>query len=205
VLGVAGPNLGSSPSHETSDGDVHVAFVVDFGIGSKMAREVAIDCLTVPRGTNGTVALALLSSVAKAQDPTYNDSGLLCSIDGYPSSGCGAASGGGYSYWSYWHGGAHWSYANVGPASWTVTNDDVEGWRFEVASAGASTDPPPEAPSSYAAACADASSHPFAVDAEPAAGSSASSLAAAAIAVAVALVLGGASVVRWRRRASTGP
>ena len=80
-------------------------------------------------------------------EPRYDESGLLCAIDGYPANGCGAESGGHYAYWAYWHGGKRWQYANNGPAGWIVSRGDVEGWRFEPDGSASPTDPPPRASS----------------------------------------------------------
>jgi hypothetical protein len=82
--------------------------------------------------------------------PRYAESGLLCAIDGYPTSGCGAQSGTHYAYWAYWHGGRHWQYANGGPGEWKVAIGDVEGWRFEPEGSATPADPPPRAASSAA-------------------------------------------------------
>ena len=47
--------------------------------------------------------------------PTYASSGLLCSINGIPASGCGQTVAGGYIYWSYFTGGpGSWTYASAG-------------------------------------------------------------------------------------------
>jgi hypothetical protein len=178
---------------------VHVAVVVDFGPRSGLSPRVVIRCFTVAAGSNGSDVLADVASAADVVAPTYNDSGLLCSIDGYPTRGCGTPVGGGFAYWSYWHGGTSWSYANDGPAEWVVPNDDVEGWRFDPASSGTADDLPPGAPSSYAAACASESSSQFPM-ATPPAGTSTTSALVAGVAGLFILALGAASVRRWRRR-----
>jgi hypothetical protein len=178
---------------------VHVAVVVDFGPGSGLSPRVVIRCFTVTSGSNGSDVLADVATTADVVAPTYNDSGLLCSIDGYPTRGCGAVTGGGVAYWSYWHGGSSWSYANVGPAEWAVHNDDVEGWRFDAASSGTAADPPPNAPSSYTAACASANDTAFPLTTPPK-GTSTTSAIVAGIAGLLIVILGAASVRRWRRR-----
>jgi hypothetical protein len=178
---------------------VRVAVVVDFGPRSGLSRRVVIRCLTVPRGSNGTDVLADVADAAAIATPSYAANGLLCSIDGYPTGGCGTPTSNGIAYWSYWHGGTSWSYANVGPVAWTVRDGDVEGWRFDAASAGTSADPPPAAPAGYAAACATATAaFPITV---PTTGSSSSTALVAGIAGLVVLGLGVESVRRWRRRA----
>ena len=52
--------------------------------------------------------------------PTYNESGLLCSIGGVPATGCGQQVADGYDYWSYWHGATGtWVYSEVGASART--------------------------------------------------------------------------------------
>ncbi len=85
--------------------------------------------------------------------PTYASSGLLCSINGTPASGCGQTVAGGYVYWSYFTGGTGtWTYASTGAFA-TVTPGDVEGWRFQDPGSGRPNDPPPRSPAQYAAIC----------------------------------------------------
>lgn len=56
----------------------------------------------------------------------------------------GAAHAAEYRYWSYWHGtSASWTYGTSGPASYPVSDGDVEGWRLSVSRDGQS--PPPRA------------------------------------------------------------
>jgi hypothetical protein len=108
----------------------HAGLVVDFG--------TVTDAGTVPYSTPQTACVGFGGTETGSQmlidaghilsfDPR---SGLLCSIDGYPASGCGKATGGGFEYWSYWHGGSKWTYATTGPDSTRVQPDGVEGWRF---------------------------------------------------------------------------
>ncbi len=93
-----------------ADATVSVAFVVDFGSAGKVAA-----CVKVPSGTSGYQALVAFTAQEQEQAPTFNASGLLCSINGDPSSGCGQAVNGGYVYWSYWRGPrARWQYAGTG-------------------------------------------------------------------------------------------
>ena len=104
----------------TTAGSVTVAIVIDDGQQTPRTQ-----CLTVAKGT--TAAAALGTRV------TYDSSGLLCSIDGYPGTGCGAPAGtGAYAYWSYWwKDGTTWKYATTGPATRRLTADGmVEGWHF---------------------------------------------------------------------------
>jgi hypothetical protein len=61
-----------------------------------------------------------------------------------------------YRYWSYWWGGADstWSYAESGPADRTVTDGDVEGWRFVTTAEAVPTEQPGLQPD-FAALCPD--------------------------------------------------
>ena len=136
--------------------EVSVAFVVDFGGADK----VQVTCVKVPSTDNEYEALAAFTQQENEASPTYNDSGLLCSIGGIPNSGCGQSDGSGFIYWSYWHGDTGtWEYSNTG-ASGTVhgcnaqgEDCDIEGWRFEDPGSGNPSDPPPEATADYAAIC----------------------------------------------------
>ncbi len=108
----------------------HVGLVVDFGDVTSVPGEptptVQTICLPYTSGETG----ADLLSAAGAQ-LHWGSSGLLCSIDGYPSDECGRNTPGGYEYWSYWHGGpAGWTYATGGPTSYRLSAGSVEGWRF---------------------------------------------------------------------------
>jgi len=129
--------------------EVSVAFVVDFGgtIGP------VVKCVPVPSGDNGYQALAAFTTLENEAPPAFASSGLLCSINGDPNSGCGQAVPGGYIYWSYWLGSSgKWQYANSG-ATATMQNGDVEGWRFENPGKSNPNDPPPGAAPAYAAIC----------------------------------------------------
>jgi hypothetical protein len=181
----------------TAADQVDVAVVIDFGPTSDHSPRVRIDCLKVAAGSNGSTALASATTALNLAAPTYNDTGLLCSIDGYPGSGC---AGNDYDYWSYWHGGSSWSYANVGPAGWTVTNGDVEGWRYQNPSSATASDPPPGAPTTFAGACPDGvtvSTTPSELASETISTGEGVLLTIAGVAI-IGLVA--ASVGRWRRR-----
>ncbi len=129
--------------------EVSVAFVVDFG-GS---TGPAVGCVTVPSSDNGYEALVAFTQQEHEAAPTYNNSGLLCSINGDPGSGCGQTVPDGYIYWSYWHGSTgRWSYATTGAFA-TVTIGDVEGWRFEDPGKSNPNDPPPALAPDYNTIC----------------------------------------------------
>ena len=133
-----------------SAGEVSVAFVLDFG-GSSGSQVVG--CVTVPASDTRYGALAAFAQEKGLAQPGYAPSGLLCSINGIPSSGCGQIIAGGYIYWAYFTGGAHgWTYASSG-ASGTVGTDDVEGWRFENPGSGNPGDPAPRTAPQYNSIC----------------------------------------------------
>jgi len=185
----------------TSAATVRVVVVVDFGPRSKVSPRIVIKCLKVPAGTNGSVVLADVASSFHVPAPTYATSGLLCSIDGYPATGCGTPEPGGYAYWSYWHGGGHWTYADLGPAEWTVRDEDVEGWRYQSQGAANPSDPAPAASSVFATACAAAATSPSPMPVRG--GSTTGSATLLGAAALVVVVLGGAGAARWRRRPRT--
>jgi hypothetical protein len=86
--------------------------VIDHG-ASIDARGIEID-----GNMNGAQFLALRAQILNVPQPTYNASGLLCSIDGYPRTGCGERPVAPYAYWSYWDGrSGRWSVRQIGPAS----------------------------------------------------------------------------------------
>ena len=132
-------------------GEVTVAFVLDFG-GSSSNQVVG--CVTVPSTDSRYDALAAFISQENLAPAVYAPSGLLCSINGIPSSGCGQTVAGGYIYWSYFTGGSTgWVYSSTG-AFGNVTHGDVEGWRFQDPGTGRPNDPPPRTAPEYDALCA---------------------------------------------------
>ncbi len=129
--------------------EVGVAFVLDFG----GARGQVVGCVHVPASDNGYYALAAFTEQEHLAAPTYNASGLLCSIGGIPASGCGEPAGGAYIFWAYFLGGTGtWMYANRG-ASAPVTPGDVEGWRFEDPGPDNPKAPKPRTAPDYASIC----------------------------------------------------
>jgi hypothetical protein len=135
------------PAHAAKDRIV-VAVVADFG---GVNGKVIVTCLLVRPGDSDAQTLQAQAALLGYPSPRYGESGLLCAIDGYPTSGCGTQSGGHYAYWAYWHGGRRWRYASGGPGEWKVSKGDVEGWRFEPDGSATPADPPPRAASSAAA------------------------------------------------------
>jgi hypothetical protein len=150
VLAPAGPDalMPFRDAVAVAADQVSVAFVVDFGGG-----DVVSACVNVPAGASGYQALTDFTQQEVEAAPTFNSSGLLCSINGTPTSGCGQVVDGGYEYWSYWHGTTgSWVYANAG-ASAAVGNGDIEGWRFQDPGRGNPSDPAPGAAPTYASIC----------------------------------------------------
>jgi hypothetical protein len=138
-------------------GEVSVAFVLDFG-GS--TGDQVTGCVTVPSSDTRYDALAAFVQAKGLAQPSYAPSGLLCSINGVPSSGCGQVVDGRYVYWAYFTGGAHsWIYASTG-ASGTVGTDDVEGWRFENPGSGNPGDPGPRTAPRYNSLCSPSTPSP---------------------------------------------
>ena len=158
ALALAGPDaLVPFKDAAGAASEVSVAFVLDFG-GS---TGVVSGCVKVPSTDNGYEALAAFAAQEHESAPTYNASGLLCSINGVPNSGCGQVVGGGYVYWSYFHGleGTPWTwrYASGGAfatvGTWNGQADDVEGWRFQDPGTGLPNDPPPRSTPDYSDIC----------------------------------------------------
>lgn len=151
ALALAGP-LALRPFADVAGaaGEVGVAFVLDFG---GTPADLVVGCVSVPASDNRYQALSAFTASRNMVAPTYASSGLLCSINGTPASGCGQTVAGGYVYWSYFTGGTGtWTYASTGAFA-TVTPGDVEGWRFQDPGSGRPNDPPPRSPAQYAAIC----------------------------------------------------
>ncbi len=128
-------------------GEIRVAVVIDFGTSPGSPGGTSQVCVPVSERTDAAALLAARAQQLGVVAPRYNGVGLLCSIDGYPSSGCGESVGGVARYWAYWLGsGSGWSYANVGPAGHQVDGNVVEGWRFIEGTAG-DHGPAPRGPS----------------------------------------------------------
>jgi len=130
--------------------------VIDFGTGGG-AHQPVVECVHEPQGATSGQALNDALAKANLPLPSYdaNGSGLLCSLGGYPTQGCGVQTPSGYQYWAYFHGDTGgWHYAQDGPNERTAAGSLTEGWRFEDRGHGNPGDPPPAGASSPARLCA---------------------------------------------------
>lgn len=120
------PDYSKCPTR--GSGQVRVAVVVD---ARAFGSTTSVVCVVVPSGATGVTALRARATRLGTTAPRFNSSGLLCAIDGRPAApACGEDGPNGYEYWSYWLGGANWRFAPVGPATRTVQDQSVDGWRF---------------------------------------------------------------------------
>lgn len=119
-------------------GQIRAAVVVDaVALGSSVPSVV---CVVVSAGATGIAALNARAALYGQPAPRFDISGLLCAIDGAPvAPACSDVGPSGIQYWSYWSGGASWTYATTGPATRHLTDGSVEGWRFN--SGGADVGP----------------------------------------------------------------
>lgn len=140
VLGQVSRAEASSCSGPLAAGEIRVVLVVDaidLGGGSSAT------CLVVPAGTTGSQLLARRGAELGTGSPRYGSSGLLCAIDGQPTSGCGDRNAGGFAYWAYFAGSSgSWLYGSINPFTRRLSDGDIEGWRY-VQGAGNGQDPPP--------------------------------------------------------------
>ncbi len=196
----------TSPAHIAKD-QIVIAVVADFG---GVNGKILVTCVLVKPGVSGAQVLQAQAALLGYPSPRYAESGsgLLCAIDGYPTSGCGTEAGGHYAYWSYWHGGKRWQYANGGPGEWKVSKGDVEGWRFEPDGSATPADPPPRAASSAGALEAPARAAPTTTSSSPSGGHAAGPVGARpnsassipfVVSVAFILLIGAGALVRSRR------
>ena len=149
----AGVTLPGSASAMAA-GAQSIALVIQLGEGPGSIIDL---CIEEPAGTTGAQALADGLRAAGLGAPSYSASGLLCSINGTPTTGCGVRSSSGYQYWAYFHGSASgWAYAADGPGTHLAMPASVEGWRFESAGTGRPGDPAPVVSPDPAAVCAAA-------------------------------------------------
>lgn len=118
-------------------GHARVIVVVDDGTGS-----VSTECVVVVRGTNGSGLLRQRAAQLGTAVPSHAGSGLLCTIDSFPSSGCSETANG--SYWANFSGsGAGWDYSSYNPFIRRVCDGDIEGWRYVLRGSGGAGDASP--------------------------------------------------------------
>ena len=130
----------ATPCGAPVSGSARVVVVVDNGVDP-----VSVECIVVPRGTNGSQVLRQRATQLGEALPSHAGSGLLCTIDSFPSSGCAETSRG--SYWANFSGGgSSWNYSSYNPFIRRVCDGDVEGWRYVVSGTGAVGDAAPRSP-----------------------------------------------------------
>lgn len=159
LLGTALLVLGTSPvvlvagaAPACAAGEMRVAVVVDFGDLANPPPSSSV-CVAASDGDTAAQVMAARAKQLGTPPPRYDSSGLLCSIDGLPATGCGVRTNDGYKYWSYFHGTASgWQYSNVGPAGSRAKATTTEGWRFTDGS-GLPSDPRPAGNPDPAATC----------------------------------------------------
>jgi hypothetical protein len=155
VLGVTAASLGGAPAASAASscsspvpaGQIRVVMVVD--PGETGPRGPTATCLVVAAGTSGAKILAQRASQLGLPAPRYAESGLLCGLDGFPSTGCPVNSGGGYDYWAYFNGvGGSWSFGHDNPFVRRMVDGEIMGWRYAVGAADGQAPRPRIAPSS---------------------------------------------------------
>ena len=129
------------------------AIMVDFGDAPGAPSGNTVTCVPVDGDDTAADALVTRARMLGRPVPRYNNAGLLCSLDGFPESGCGERTEAGYRYWSYWFGGEAWSYASTGPAFHRAKPGGAVGWRFQPTGAANATDPPPRASARFTDLC----------------------------------------------------
>lgn len=150
---VAVPGGAVGPTAACAADENRFALVVDFGDAPGAPSGNTVTCVPVDGDDTAADALVTRARMLGRPVPRYNNAGLLCSLDGFPESGCGERSAAGYRYWSYWFGGDAWSYASTGPAFHRAKPGGVVGWRFQPAGAGTAADPPPRASARFGDLC----------------------------------------------------
>jgi hypothetical protein len=118
-----------------------VATVVE-GTGLAGFDQPEVVCVVVAQGANGLSALNARAARLGVPAARLNGSGLMCAIGGLPAApACGDIGPSGAQYWSYWlpNGSGGWTYGPTGPASRSMQEGTVEGWRW--VPGGANTSP----------------------------------------------------------------
>lgn len=143
-----------APTSQRAQGERCVQLVISPGA---LGGGTSSGCVPVADGADGLDVLR-----AGGHTLRFDDSGLVCAIDGRPATGCGEAAAGGYAFWSYWwrtDDGA-WRYANRGPGAHDVppTGRQAEGWAWNDGSGAEQGSRPPLVP--YAETCPPAPAPP---------------------------------------------
>jgi len=143
---------GSAPvAAATSD---LVAVVIDFGTGGPPS---IVTCVHDAGQSDAQAITDALAQVGATTGLGINQSGLICSVNGYPTSDLTTAcpiSSGTTAYWAYFHGtAAGWTYASQGPASFPASPTTTVGFRFESTAREAAANPPPSAAADPVASC----------------------------------------------------
>ena len=155
VLGVTAASVGGAPAASAASscsgplpaGQIRVVMVVD--PGETGPRGPSATCLVVAAGTSGAKILAQRASQLGLPAPRYAESGLLCGLDVFPSTGCPVNTGGGYDYWAYFNGvGGSWSFGHDNPFVRRMVDGEIMGWRYAVGAADGQAPRPRIAPSS---------------------------------------------------------
>ncbi len=111
-------------------GQVQVAIVTE-GVPNP-AHEVV--CVVVPDGSSSIQALQARAARLGTEAPRLAFGGsFVCSIDGNPvAPECGELPGDatGWRSWNYSNGGTQWTGSQIGAASHSVHQGDVDGWNF---------------------------------------------------------------------------
>lgn len=119
---VPAPSVGAAtaPCPAAPVGRISVTVVIDDG------SSVRLRCVEVAERATGGEALLAVATVRR-DDPVKGPA-FVCGIDGVPAVGCAAV---GEPYWSYWSGGAGWTYQAIGAFGYRLpVRCAVEGWRF---------------------------------------------------------------------------
>lgn len=137
AVGAAPAGASTEACRTVPAGSIRVVVVVDSGESSPVTT-----CMVVPDGITGSRLLAARAAELGAAGPSYAGSGLLCTIDGFPSSGCSETGAG--SYWANFSGtSGSWVYSSYNPFIRHLHDGDIEGWRYVVRGTGAAGDAAP--------------------------------------------------------------
>jgi len=205
-------------------GRVCVGVIVDHA-DSGDTRPTDTFCATVDAGTSG-LGVLLARATRLGRTAPRVEGGLVCAIDGFPTTGCGAqdSTRGGFDYWSYWKrpaGTGRWSYSQTGAGdvSHPPGDGDQEGWAFQLGGKEGAKQPPlvdpyavcttadrqaaAAAPSSPAAARATTAPPPAAPGSSPATPATPATLATARTSAAAKPAVGVRGGATTRPGAST--